>query len=57
MAIKQVKMTGKAIEGLPIIPPKLSENEKELLNLIAEIVVQLIIKDTEHECNRICKNK
>ena len=35
----------------------LSESDKEMLNLIAEMVVQIIIKKTENECDRLCKDK
>lgn len=35
----------------------LSEEEKELLNLVAEIMVQIIIKETESECNRLCEDQ
>ncbi|MBV8389318.1 MAG: hypothetical protein JO080_05930 [Mucilaginibacter sp.] len=36
---------------------KLSEEEKEMLNLIAEIAIQIIIKETEDECNRVRKDQ
>jgi hypothetical protein len=48
-------------EVATILPEKtkciFSEEEKELLNLVAEIVVQIIIKETESECDRLCTDQ
>lgn len=33
---------------------KFSENELEILNLIAELIVEIILKETRNECDRIC---
>ncbi|MCR8560467.1 hypothetical protein KXD93_22625 [Mucilaginibacter sp. BJC16-A38] len=57
MATKQTGNTASSAVTPQIIAPKLSESEQELLNLIAEIAVQIIIKTTENECNRIHKDK
>lgn len=36
---------------------KISDEEKDLLNLVAEIIVQIIIKETESECDRLCEDQ
>ena len=42
-------MEGSAIK----VDKKFSEQELELLNLIAEIIVEIIIKETADECDRV----
>lgn len=36
---------------------KFSEDELFLLNLIAELIVEIIIKETADECDRLCEDQ
>jgi hypothetical protein len=35
---------------------KFSKTELELLNLVAELIVEIILKETKNECDRICED-
>jgi len=52
-AMSDIKLRKKPVE-IGYVP---SDSERDLLNLVAEIIVQVIIKETESECDRVCADK
>ena len=51
--MSDIKLRKKPVE-IGYVP---SDSERDLLNLVAEIIVQVIIKETESECDRVCADK